>query len=139
MAKHPLVDVSLTSNGTDLSDHLLSISYQLGIGGGPGAAMSELQDYNIPSTRSVSPITANFFQDFAASEVWATHKSLWENRSTFTLIVKPTSAVDGATNPAFSMSVYIQSMGVINGSRGDIHMAQIVYMPAGALTIDETP
>jgi hypothetical protein len=66
VAKHPLVDVSLTSNGTDLSDHLLSISYQLGIGGGPGAAMSELQDYNIPSTRSVSPITANFFQDFAA-------------------------------------------------------------------------
>lgn len=138
MAKHCLTDAYLSSNGVDLSDHLESVQYELGINSQAAAAMSELQDYDMPGTRTVSPIQATFYQDFAASEVWATHNALWTNRTTFSLIVKPTSGADSSTNPAFMIDVFIERMGAVTGSRGQRHMVGITYKPAGALTIDVT-
>lgn len=138
MAKHILYNAVVTVNGTDLSDHVESVQYTVGINDQPAAAMSEVQDYGMPGTLTVSPVVINYFQDFAASETWATHKALWTGRSTFTLAVKADSAGDSATNPNFTGSFYISSMGIINGTRGERHMASVTYAPAGAITIDES-
>jgi hypothetical protein len=137
MAKHVLYDAFVSVNSVDLSDHVQLVTYELGINPQPAAAMGEVQDYDMPGTQTISPIVINYFQDFAVGEVWATHKGLWVNRSTFTLIVKPTSGADAATNPAFTVSVFVASQPVISGARGDAHMVQITYNPAGVLTIDE--
>lgn len=138
MAKHILYDASVTVNGTDLSDHVESVEYTLTINEQAAAAMSEDEDYDMPGTKAVGDIVINYYQDYAASEVWATHKALYTARSTFPLIVKPTSAADSATNPAFTKNVFVKSMPAVSGTRGQRHMAPITYRSAGALTIDET-
>lgn len=138
MAKHVLTDAYVSVNGTDLSDHVESVAYTTGINPQPAAAMSEVQDYDMPGTISISPITVTFYQDFAASETYAVIQTLITNRSTVTLIVKPTSGADAATNPAFTMSVFVASFGFVNGTRGERHMTQAVFQPAGSLTIDVT-
>lgn len=138
MAKHVLYDAVVNANGTDLSDHVDSVQYTTGINPQPAAAMGEVQDYDMPGTQTISPITVTFYQDFAVTETYATLQALQQSRSTFPLIVKPTSAADSATNPAFTLSVFIASLGFVNGTRGERHMTQGVFQPAGLLTIDVT-
>lgn len=138
MAKHVLYDAFVSVNGTDMSDHVESVEFTLGINPQAAAAMSEAQDYDMPGTQTISPIVVNYYQDYAASETWATHKALYTGRSTFALIVKPTSGADAATNPAFTITVFVASLGAVNGTRGQRHMTQVTYQPAGALAIDET-
>ena len=138
MAKHVLIDAFVSVGGTDMSDHVESVQFTTGINPQAAAAMSETQDYDMAGTITVSPITVTFYQDFAASETYATLQTLVTNRSTATLIVKPTSAADSATNPAFTITVFVASFGFVTGSRGERHMSQAVFQPAGALTIDVT-
>ena len=138
MAKHILYDASVVVNSVDLSDHVESVEFTTGLNAQPAAAMTEVQDYDMPGTIVVSPITVTFFADFAASKTYATLQTLITNRSTVTLNVKPTSAADSATNPNFTISVFVASFGFVTGKRGDRHMVQGVFNPAGALTIDVT-
>lgn len=98
--------------------------------------MSEIQDYGIPGTIFVSPVTIEYFQDMAASNVYVTHKAIWDARSSVVLTVKVTSAADSATNPNFTMTVFLGSFDYIKGSRGDLHVTSASYEPAGALTYD---
>lgn len=139
MAKHVLDDVEVIVNSVDLSDHVQSVEYTTSLNAQPAAGMSETQDYDMPGTQVVDPITVNFFADFAASETYATLQTLHTNRSTVTMTVKPTSAADAATNPKFSISVFIKTLPFVSGARGDAHMHSVVFQPAGALTIDTTP
>jgi len=138
MAKHVLIDAYVSVNGVVLSDHTATVQFVTGIRPVPAAAMSELQDYDMPSTIFVSPISVRFFQDYAASSVYATIQPLVVNRSTVPLIVKPTSGADSATNPAFTINVFVASKPLISGARGDGHMIDVVFQPAGALTYDVT-
>lgn len=138
MAKHCLTDAYVSVNAVDLSDHVESVSFVTGINPQAAAAMSETTDYDMPGTITISPITVTFYADFAASKTYATIQTLVTNRSTVTLMVKPTSAADSATNPNFTISVFVASFGFVTGTRGDRHMVQAVFQPASALTIDVT-
>lgn len=139
MAKHVLYDAFCSVNGVNLSDMVESIAYTTGINPQPAAAMGDVQDYDMPGTITISPVTVTFYQDFAASKTYATLQTLITNRSTVSLIVKPTAGADSATNPAFTMNVFVASFGFVNGTRGERHMTQAVFQPAGAMTIDTTP
>lgn len=135
MAKHVLVDASLTVNAVDLSDHVKTISYSDGINGVDAAAMSELQDYEMPGTIKVGDISVTFFQDYATSKVYATIHPLVAARTTFNIIVKPASGAAAATNPQFTIAVFVRSFSFVNGTRGDGHMSQVTFAPAGLATI----
>jgi len=135
MAKHILYNASLVVNGVDLSDHVETISYEEGINGQPAAAMTEVQDYEMPGTIKISDITVTFFQDFASSKVYATIHPLVAARSTFNITVKADTGANAATNPAFTIPVFVRSSQVFNGTRGDRHMTQAVFAPAGAQTV----
>lgn len=139
MAKHVLYDAFVSIGGTDLTDHVHSISYELNIEGQQAAAMGEAQSYEMAGVSSISDIQIEYYQDFAASKTWASHKAMWTGRSTASLIVKPASGAESATNPAFTVAVFVKKLPAVTGSRGDRHMAPVTYGVAGALTIDETP
>lgn len=138
MAKHVLYDAKVTFNAVDLSDHVESVSYTDGIAPQPAAGMSQVQSFDMPGVIIVSPISITFYQDFAATQVYITIHAAVLARTVASLIVKPTSAVDSATNPAFTMDVFVASCGLVNGTRGDRHMTQVVFQPAGAMTVDVT-
>ena len=123
-------------NSVTLTDHARSVSYSIGTNKQPGAAMGEVQDYSLAGTIFVSPITIEYYQDFAASSTYITHRTIWDARSSVTLTVKAASAADSATNPNFTISVFLGSFDYIKGARGDLHVTTATYEPAGALTYD---
>lgn len=138
MAKHILYNAVINLNSVALTDHARSVKYSVGTNKQSAAAMGEVQDYSMPSTLFVSPITVEYYQDFAASNVYITHRTIWDARSSVVLTCKVDSAADSATNPNFTITVFLASFDYINGSRGDIHVTSATYEPAGAISYDVT-
>lgn len=135
MAKHILYNTSLTVNAVDLSDHVKQISYNEGINGVDAAAMSEIQDYEMPGTIKIEDVTVLFFMDLAASKVYATIHPLVINRTTFNIIVKVDAGANATTNPAFTLPVFVRKHPFVNGTRGDGHMGQVVFAAAGVQSV----
>lgn len=135
MAKHIFYDPSITVNSVDLSAHTKRISFVVTIVGQPASAVNDLEDYEMPGLRKVSPITVDFYQDFAASKTYATLNGLWTNRTSFNVVIKNSSGAVSATNPSFTVSCFISSFPIVAGTHGESHMSQCVFAPAGALTI----
>ena len=136
MAKHVIYDAVVNINAVALTDRARSVTYTVGTNAQPSAAMSEVQDYDMPGTLFISPIVVEYYQDYAASNVYITHRTIWDARSSVVLLVKATSAADSATNPNFTLTVFIASMDYVKGSRGDVHVNSVTYRAAGALTYD---
>jgi hypothetical protein len=134
MAKHVLYNASVVVNGVDLSDHVESVEWVDEINGQAAAAMGEVQDYEMPGTLVVSPIQVTFYQDFAASKVYATLHPLWAARTTFNIVIKNDAGATAATNPAHTCPVFIGREPVISGQRGQRHMAPVTFKPAGLMT-----
>jgi hypothetical protein len=81
-------------------------------------------------------VTLTMYASFAASETYATLSPLVGTKTTITL--KPTSAVDSATNPRFILTdCYLESLPIINASLGELSTYDVVFM-GGSLTIDVT-
>lgn len=138
MAKHILYNAVITINSVTLTDRARKVTYRVGTNKQPGAAMGEAQDYSIPGTLLVQPIQVEYYQDYASSNVYITHRTIWDARSSVVLTVKADSAADSATNPNFTITVFISDMDYVNGSRGDVHVNSVTYEPAGAISYDVT-
>ena len=81
-------------------------------------------------------VTLTMYASFAATETYATLQPLVGTKTTITL--KPTSAVDSATNPKFVLTdCYLESLPIINASLGELSTYEITFM-GGSLTIDVT-
>lgn len=135
MAKHVIYNASVVVNGVDLSNRVESVSWNEGLNEQPAAAMGDIQDYGMPGTIKIGDVTVNFYQDFAASNVYQTIHPLVANRTTFTLTVKADAGANATTNPAFSMSVFVKNHPVFNAKRGDRHMTTVVFAPAGVQSV----
>lgn len=133
--KHVLWDVSLVVNGVDLSDHVENVEFVVGNNAQPSAAMGQLQDRSMPGTQTVSNPKINFYQDYAASKVYATLLALWQVQTVFNLVGKASSAAKGATNPEWTIPVFVSEMPLMSGTRGDRHMAPVTCAVAGDLAI----
>ena len=138
MAKHILYNSVLTVNAITFTDHARSVDLSVATNRQMAAAMGEVQDYSMPGTLVVKPIVFEMYMDYAASSIYITHRTLWDARSTFVLTCKADSAADSATNPNFTITVFVGDMSYVKGARGDIHVNSITYEPAGALTYDVT-
>jgi hypothetical protein len=80
-------------------------------------------------------VTLDFYASFAASETWATLKSLVGN--TTTVVVKPTSGADSATNPGLTFTgTFLAALPVVTalGALGTIS----VTFNGGVYTSDES-
>jgi hypothetical protein len=138
VAKHVLYNAVVTINSVDLTNRARKITFSVGTNKQPGAAMGEAQDYSLAGTLMVKPIVIEFYQDFAASNVYITHRTIWDARSSVVLTCKADSAADSATNPNFTITVFVSDMDYVNGSRGDVHVNSVTYEPAGAISYDVT-
>ena len=135
MAKHIFYNASVVVNGVDLSDRVESVEMIVGTNDQPAAAMSEVQDYGMPGTLTVSNPQINFYQDYAASEVYATLVAAWQARSTFNLVCKADAGATAPTNPQWTLPVYVAQMPLLQGTRGERHMAPVTCGVAGVLSI----
>lgn len=71
-------------------------------------------------------LTVSLYMTYGASETYATLAALVGTATT--VIVKPTSASTGATNPAFTLTnTYLESLPVINATLGEISSIDITF------------
>ena len=81
--------------------------------------------------------TVTLLMTYAASETYATLSTLVG--TTTTVVVKPTSAADSATNPGFTLTgALLAEMPVINASLGELQTIDIIFQ-GGVYSADVTP
>ena len=82
-------------------------------------------------------LVVTLFLSYAASATYATLSPLVGTK--FNVTVKPTSAADSATNPAFTLTnTYLESLPVISASLGELQSIDITCM-GGVYSVDVTP
>ena len=80
--------------------------------------------------------TLTLFLSYEASATYATLAPLVGTKTT--VIVKPTSAVDSATNPGFTLTnCYLETLPVISASLGELQSIDITLM-GGVFSADTT-
>jgi len=82
-------------------------------------------------------VTLTMYQSYAASETYDILKSLVG--TTTTVIIKPSTAADGPTNPGFTLTgCYLETLPIVNASLGELSTIDITFT-GGTYTADVTP
>ena len=130
MAKFILQDVTVSVNAVDLSDHAFSVDLA------QVRDQIDVSGFNSTGAKSFLPgsteetVTIGFRQDFASSKVHATINPLYQNSSTFALVIKPTSSGISSTNPAFYGTAAIFEYNGLSGNLGDASDISCVFKSA---------
>jgi hypothetical protein len=131
MAKHVLTDAVITVNGTNLSDHCSSVTIE------DTADEVEFTSFGSSAYREFgrglkdATITAEFFNDYAASSVDAVLAAEYSAGTAFPLTVKASSAATSSTNPIFTMSSRLFSYNPVAGAVGDANTTTATFRNAG--------
>lgn len=127
-----LTDASVTVAGTDLSDHVQSVTLNYSADEVEDTNMGDDTHVFMAGTLKNWSLEVEFSQDYAASEVDATLFSAVG--TSVALVVKPTSAAVSSTNPSFSGNGILTSYNPVGGSVGEKSVASATFQPAGSLT-----
>ena len=125
MAQIVLTDASVTVNSVDLSDHVTQVVLNYEVDAVEVTAMSDGAHKFTGGLTNVSA-TVDFQQDFDAASVDATIEPLVG--TTTTVVIKPTSAAVGATNPTYTLTgTYVASHTPLNASVGDLSTTSVEF------------
>ena len=134
MATFVLYDASVSIAGTDLSDHVRSVTVDSGQAMQDDTAMGDTFQSNAAGLATWS-MTFEFLQDYASSKVDSVLNSqLGIGTTAPTIVVKPTSGSVSSTNPSYTGSGVLESYNPVSGSVGDQAMASATFQSASALT-----
>ena len=82
-------------------------------------------------------VTLSLYMSYAAAETYASLSSLVG--TTTTVIVKPATGSEGATNPGFTLTgAFLAELPVINATMGELSTIDVTFV-GGAYTVDTTP
>ena len=133
MAKIVLTDAKITINSVILSSSISSVTLDtkedviettgFGAAGGAKTRVGGLLD---------NSVTFEFFQDFAASNTEATIYPLIS--TVVPIVVQPTSAVVGATNPTYSFNAVVSEWSPLKGGIGALATVSVSWPISGAIT-----
>lgn len=125
MAVFVLKDAALTVNSVNLSAYVTSITLNYETDSVEVTAMGATGHKFTGGLQNISlDVTLN--QDFASSQVAATLDALVG--STTTVVVKPTSAAVGATNPSYTITdAFLAATQPVAGSVGDLASMSVSF------------
>ena len=125
MAVFVLKDAALTVNSVNLSSYVTSITLNYETDSVEVTAMGATGHKFTGGLQNISlDVTLN--QDFASSQVAATLDALVG--STTTVVVKPTSAAVGATNPSYTITdAFLAATQPVAGSVGDLASMSVSF------------
>jgi predicted secreted protein len=132
MAKQVFTNAYVTVNGTDLSDHIASVTLDT------SADEIETTAFGTAGWRSRvaglkdGSIQLDWHQDFATSSVDSVLSSAFG--SVGTVVVIPSGTVASSTNPRYTIQAVISSYSPVAGSVGDLLTFSTTWAFAGALT-----
>jgi hypothetical protein len=128
-----LYDASVSIAGTDLSDHVRSVTVDAGQAMTDDTAMGDTFTSNASGLASWT-VTVELLQDYASSKVDATLAPLLGIGQTAALVIKPASGSVSSTNPSYSGTGVLESYNPVSGSVGEQAMASATFQSASALT-----
>lgn len=135
MAIYTHNDVHLTFGGTEISDHLKSLSLNLGRETLDKTAMGDTTRVNKGGQDTWS-LEFEAHGDFAAGELDAIIAGLTGGEAA--IEVRPVNTTVGATNPKWTGTALITSYTPFSGSVGDLGTASVSCVAASALTRAES-
>jgi hypothetical protein len=120
-----LTDAAVTVNSVDLSDYVTAVTLNYEKDSVEVTAMGATGHKFTGGLQNIS-LDVTFNQDFAASQVAATLDALVG--STTTVVVKPTSAAVGATNPSYTITdAFLAATQPVAGSVGDLATMSVSF------------
>ena len=134
MAKYVVKTPQIEVNGVDLSAYLtdVNLTYEADEIESTSSGTTVNDKTFIAGLRSWS-VDATLQQNYDAGAVDVTLFAL-VGADPFTIKVRPTSAVKGATNPSFEGSVILTSYPPMSGSVGEMAKVSVKFRGTGALT-----
>lgn len=133
MASLAFTDAFLSINAVDLSDRVKSVTLTYEAEMLDDTSMGDTTRINLAGLKNWQ-MQVDFKQDFAASEVDATIFPLVSGGTTFTVILRPTSASVSATNPNYTGTGIISNYSPLGNQVGELATAPVTIVPAGALS-----
>ena len=133
MAVFAATDVSVTVDGTDLSDHCAAVTTSFDMAELATTAFGDSWTTAIGGLKSGS-VTLELHQDFASSSVDDTIWGAFNTGTAVTIVVKPTSGAVSATNPSYSFSALPTTASPVASSVGDLATQSITWNITGAVT-----
>jgi hypothetical protein len=131
-----LANPQVTIAGTDMSDQTTSATLtrvsealeQTSFGNTARSYTTGLQN---------NEATFTMYQSYIGTETYDILKALIG--TTTTVIVKPTTAADGPTNPGFTLTgCYLETLPIVNAALGELSTIDITFT-GGVYTADVTP
>ena len=115
----------VTINSVDMTDQCSSAVFTRMIESLESTAFGQTNRSYVGGLEN-STLTVTMYNSFAASETYATLKTLVGTQ--VTVKVKPTSAATGPTNPESTLTgAYMESLPIVNGQLGALDVIDVVF------------
>ena len=131
MAKIVLKDANIVVAGTDLSDHVSSVTLESSADEVEFTAMGPGGFREYGQGLKTASISLEVFQDHAAASVDSVLFPLYDSGGTFSVIVKPTSAAVSGTNPKYTLTGRLFAYSPLQGAVGDANTISVTINNAG--------
>jgi hypothetical protein len=126
MAVFVLKDASLVVNSINLSAYVSSITLDYAVDAVAADGMAATNGHVFLGGLQNNSLAVTLNQDFAASTVAATLDALVG--TTTTVVIKPTSAAVGATNPTYTITnAFLAATQPVNGAVGDLAQMSVTF------------
>ena len=135
MAIFVLKDTSVTVNSIDLTSYVTNVELVQAVDSVEATVMSStsVNGHQFIGGIQNNMVTISFNQDFATSKVHATLTALVGVQTT--VVVKPTSALVGATNPNFTITnCLMNEYRPVTGAVGDLATVGSISFAGGLYT-----
>ena len=132
MSVFAALDLEVTVNSVNLSDHITSCAFNVS---GADVQTTAFGDLNVTRIGGLQDgdLSIEFQSDFAATSTYASLVGLINTLTTVT--VKPTSAATAADNPLHSVSCLVTELPFIDVSVGDLATFSVSWPMSGPVTI----
>lgn len=131
MAKFVATDYDITIDSTDFSSSLAAVTLDVSVDEQETTAFGSTFRTRIGGLKDAS-VTLDFHQDFAASGV---DETLFAALGTeVAIVIKPTSAAVGATNPTYSFNALVTQTQPFASSVGDLATLSVTWPVNGTVT-----
>lgn len=133
MPRLVLTDAFCSINGVDLSDHIASITLTTteDVVDTTGFSSTSAAGRTRIAGLADNSVALEFHQDFATSNVEQTIYPLLG--TTTTVIVRPTSAVQSATNPSYTFTALVSEWQPLSGAVGELATASVTWPVSGSI------
>lgn len=129
MAKIVFTNAYVMVNSVELSDHVRSVTIDLGTDEVEQTTMGASARNFLPGLKTQT-ISVTFANDYAASNVDATIAPLVSAGTSHTIEIRPVNTTVGSTNPKYSGTAYCMSFNPASGGVGDLHEMTANWVPA---------